>query len=120
MKVAVETLHSENISMEIVYYIGRSQSENFAVIDLGAPEDIWFHAAGESSCHVVAAIPGDRKLNKKQMLTIVKRGALLCKQHTNKVAKSKDVEISYTPVKNVRKTEVPGKVIVEHSKRVYV
>ena len=120
MKVLTETLCSENISMEIVYYIGRSQSENFAAIDLGAPEDIWFHVAGESSCHVVAASPDDRKLNEKQMLTVVKRGALLCKQHTNKVAKLKDVEISYARVKHVQKTDVPGKVIVGHSKSVYV
>jgi predicted ribosome quality control (RQC) complex YloA/Tae2 family protein len=118
MKVAVETLSS--IPVEIVYYIGRSQSENFAVIDLGAPEDIWFHVAGEASCHVVAAIPDDQKFNKKQMLTILKRGALLCKQHTNKVAKSKDVEITYAPVKNVHKTDTPGKVIVNHSKSIYV
>lgn len=118
MKVAVETLSA--IPVEIVYYIGRSQSENFSVIDLGAPEDIWFHVAGLPSSHVVAAIPEDRKFNKKQILTIVKRGALLCKQNTNKVARSNDVEITYAHVKHVQKTDIPGKVIVGHSKSIYV
>lgn len=118
MKVAVETLSA--IPVDVVYYIGRSQSENFAVIDLGSPDDVWFHIAGLPSCHVVAVIPEDQTFSKKQMLTIVKRGALLCKQNTNKAAKLKDVEITYAPIKNVQKTDVPGKVIVVHSKSIYV
>jgi predicted ribosome quality control (RQC) complex YloA/Tae2 family protein len=78
------------------------------VIDMGESTDYWFHANNVSSCHVVAKIPDD--IDKRGLKTILKRGALLCKQNTNKLAKNGNIEIVYCPVKNVKKTDVPGLV----------
>lgn len=103
-----EIVYFENIVDDVIYYIGTNALDNFAVIDMGKPTDYWFHANNVSSCHVVVKIPDD--IDKRTLKTILKRGALLCKQHTNKLSKTANVEIVYCQVKNVTKTDVLGLV----------
>lgn len=100
----------------ITFYVGQNKKENFEVIDLGSSEDIWFHAANESSCHVVLQLPGDVVLDEKQLRVAKKRGAVLCKQYTNKLASQKRVEIIYTHIKNVKKTATEGQVTATNTK----
>jgi predicted ribosome quality control (RQC) complex YloA/Tae2 family protein len=104
----------DNIPEPVEYRIGTNSSDNFKILDLADEEDIWFHADESSSCHVIARIPIN--MNKKQMLTIVKTGAQLCKQNTNKLKSEKRVTIQYTPVKYVHKTNIEGTVTVETAK----
>ena len=91
---------------DVVYYIGTNAEDNFSVIDMGKPNDYWFHATDCSSCHVVVQVPDE--LDKRGLRTILKRGARLCKENTNKLSKNANVEIRYTRVKNVTKTGVAG------------
>jgi len=100
---------------DILFIIGRVQQENHKVIDMGGPNDIWFHASETPSCHVVAIIPDGVWES-----CIVKMGALLCKQYTNKLKSTKNVEIVYTRVKNVEKLHVPGSVNVKEGKYIKV
>jgi len=85
--------------------VGRSQDDNFKVIDHAKQLDfstkIWFHAATQSSAHVIILS------NKKVPL---KYGIELVKQYTPKL-NSKE-KIIYTDLKFVRKTNVPGQVLV--------
>lgn len=111
-----ETVFFENIDNEITYYIGKNAKDNFNVIDLGNPDDIWFHAKEISSCHVLAKIPD--LYNKKELQTIIKRGALICKQNTNKLTNLTHVEIIYTCVKNITKTNIDGCVITDKTKTI--
>lgn len=92
----------------VLFYIGTSQQENHAVLDLGEPNDLWFHLADTSSCHVVAVIPLD--LTRKQRGAIIRRGAVLCKMNTRKV--THDVTVTYAAVKHVKKTSVKGQVMI--------
>ena len=108
----------QEIVDNIIYYIGTNASDNFTVIDMGDPTDCWFHANNVSSCHVVAKIPHD--IDKRSLKTILKRGALLCKQNTNKLSKCGNVEIVYCQVKNVTKTDVQGLVDFSHGKVIVV
>ena len=110
------TIYFESISENIVFYVGENASDNFDVIDKGNPNDIWFHVKEFSSCHVLARIP--EYLGKRELKTIVKHGALLCKQNTNKFANVKDVEIMYTQLQNVSKTSKIGCVNVTCSKTI--
>ena len=80
-----ETVFIQALDREILFYIGKNQKENFAVIDMGFEDDLWFHAKDESSCHVVCQIPDDIDINKKELQSIIKTGALLCKNNTNKL-----------------------------------
>lgn len=109
----IEEVYFDSIHQIISFYIGKNAKNNFEVIDLGNPDDIWFHLKDESSCHVVVRLPEDMKINKKDLMKIIKRGALLCKENTAKVASLKNVEVIYTAIKNVQKTSTPGMVNVD-------
>ena len=39
-----EVIFLQGLNIEITFYIGQHQNENFDVIDKGQPEDLWFHA----------------------------------------------------------------------------
>lgn len=104
-----ESIQFPAILDPVLFYIGKSREENHGLLDLAKPEDLWFHLGGESSAHVIGVVPSG--LPRKHLSYIVKRGALLCKQHTAKVANHKNVAVIYTRVRNVSKTQTPGEVI---------
>lgn len=109
-----ENIFINGLKREIIFYIGKNQSENFEVIDKGTNDDLWFHAADISSCHVVCQVPLD--IDKKGLRYIIITGALLCKNNTNKLKTIKNVNIVYTKIRNVVKTDVPGCVITKDTK----
>jgi predicted ribosome quality control (RQC) complex YloA/Tae2 family protein len=111
-----ENVFIQALKREIVFYIGKNQNENFAVIDMGSDDDLWFHAKDESSCHVVCEIPDD--IDKKELRYIIKTGALLCKNNTNKLKSITNVEFVYTQIKNITKTKTPGCVLTQNTKTV--
>jgi predicted ribosome quality control (RQC) complex YloA/Tae2 family protein len=109
-----EIVYIQGLDREITFYIGQNQNENFDVIDMGDSEDLWFHANNISSCHVVASLPED--IDKKDLKYIIKTGALLCKNNTNKLKTLKNIEIVYTQIKNITKTSTAGCVEIKKSK----
>ena len=111
-----ETIFIQALDREILFYIGKNQKENFAVIDMGSEQDLWFHAKDESSCHVVCDLPDD--INKKELQSIIKTGALLCKINTNKLKSLSNVAITYTQIKNITKTKTPGCVLTQNTKTI--
>lgn len=102
------------LKRNITFYIGTNAADNFTAIEAGGPEDIWFHADDASSCHVVAVMPED--IDRKQKLWIIKRGALLVKQHTKKFASMKNLPVICTEIQNIEMTDISGKVIVDPEK----
>ena len=111
-----QVVYFDNIKKEITYLIGENAADNFAVIDAADPaNDIWFHAQDGSSCHVVAKIP-TQHLNKKELLTICKKGGFLCKLNTAKLKKQSNVEIIYTKIGNITKTNIDGLVHTTETK----
>ena len=113
-----EILFLQGLNRDITFYIGQNKNENFDVIDKGDPDDLWFHANEISSCHIVAIIPKD--ISNKELKYIIKAGALLCKKYTNKLKSLSDVEIIYTQVKNIEKTEYSGCVKIINQKKIIV
>ena len=113
-----EVIYLKNINRDITYLIGTNAQDNFDVIDSSDPDDIWFHVKDLPSCHVVAKIPDDIT-DRKEILSIAKRGALLCKQYS-KYASTQNLEIIYTRIINVEKTKVPGRVYTTETKVVKV
>ena len=113
-----ETIFIEGLNDEVTFYIGQKQNENFDVIDMGSPTDLWFHADNISSCHVVANLPED--ISNKDLKYIIKAGANLCKKYTNKLKVLKNVAIVYTQIKNIEKTRVQGCVHITNEKKIIV
>jgi predicted ribosome quality control (RQC) complex YloA/Tae2 family protein len=109
MKLIVKYIDS--IKQNIEYYVGENAQDNFDIIDASEPDDIWFHMSNISSCHVVAKMPLNNKLNRKQIHKIIVQGAQLCKQHS-RLKSQKDVQITYTKIRNVNKTDIVGSVML--------
>jgi predicted ribosome quality control (RQC) complex YloA/Tae2 family protein len=111
-----QVVYLDNIKKEITYLIGENAADNFVVIDAAdSKTDIWFHSKEGSSCHVIAKIP-NQKFNKKELMTICKKGGLLCKLNTPKLKKQPRVEIIYTKIGNITKTNIDGLVHTTETK----
>ena len=108
-----------SLQSKITYTIGKNAKNNFEIIDKAHEEDIWFHIEGESSCHVIASIPLDRKLDKKQLRQIITQGAVLCKSKS-RYKSNKNVSVIYTKVENITKSEPIGTVIANNFKTIKI
>lgn len=110
----IEQFYFPALDEEVQFVIGQNQQENFGVIELGKETDWWFHANDAPSCHVVAILPESIQVPDKKLLKqIIKKGALLCKQHTRSLKSLSQVEIVYTQIKQLEKTSVPGTVHIK-------
>jgi predicted ribosome quality control (RQC) complex YloA/Tae2 family protein len=116
MKTEIITI--QPLKREITFYIGKSKEDNFDVIDAGNENDLWFHASHESSCHIVCEVPDN--IDRSDMKYIIKMGALLCKNNTNKLKSQKNIEIIYTQIKNITKTAIAGCVQTTNTKTIII
>lgn len=105
------------LNIEVEFVVGKNAKENFDIIDDAEDHHIWFHIHNAPSCHVIAKL--DVELTKKDFKYVVKQGAVLCKQHS-KFNTQKNVEIVYTIIKHVNKTDVPGSVQLDSQKIVVI
>lgn len=106
----------QGLERNITFYIGNDRFDNVKIIDESSPNDLWFHAKTESSCHVIALLP--ENLNKKDLKYIIKRGAILCKENTNKLKNKKNIGFVYTYIKNIEQLESPGSVHITNEKTI--
>jgi predicted ribosome quality control (RQC) complex YloA/Tae2 family protein len=113
----LKTIDFPKLSYAVDFYIGQNAADNFTTIDAAHAHHMWFHLAGQSSCHVVAAIP--ETMDRKELRYVVTQGALLCKQNS-RCAKQQDVEIMYARISDVTKTKVVGMVTVHNQKTVRI
>ena len=105
------------LHIDVEYVIGKNAEDNFDIIDDAEDHHIWFHVNDHSSSHVIAKL--DAELSKKDFRYIIKQGAVLCKQHS-KLKSNKNVEIIYTIIGNITKTDIPGRVITSNEKKVII
>jgi predicted ribosome quality control (RQC) complex YloA/Tae2 family protein len=111
----LETKYISQLGINIEFQIGKNAYDNFDIIDAAYPDDLWFHINENASCHVIATMPDDMCFDKKQLMYIIKQGAILCKQHS-KYKSQKKTSIIYTKIKYVTLTNIPGKVELQISK----
>lgn len=114
----VSEIYFQKKDITITFYIGQNANDNFLILDNANPSDLWFHIKDISSCHVIANIPQDFIKDKKFIKQIVNTGALLCKTNTSKMRSMNNVEVIYTEVENVEKTNIMGTVIALKTKTV--
>lgn len=128
----VITKYIPSLKKNIVYKVGMNAKHNFEIIDEANPNDMWFHLHNVSSCHVIACLKNFTyntlddempnyydfnfdDLEKKQKQQIIKQGAILCKQYS-RLKSENNVEVMYTKIQDVFKTEIEGSVITFKSK----
>jgi len=125
-----------SLQINIVYKVGKNAANNHEIIDESDKNDLWFHINNTSSCHVIACLKNIRfnsyddelpnyydidfdSLDKKQKQQIVKQGAILCKQFS-RLKNQKNVEVIYTKIADVFKTEPVGSVITYKTKTITI
>ena len=132
----VVTRFIPSLKINLVYKIGSNAKNNFEIIDQSDPDDMWFHLKDVSSCHVIACLRNIRfttrddelpnfydinfdTLGKKEKQQIITQGALLCKQYS-KLKSAKNVNVIYTKIEDVYKTDVVGSVLTSKGKVIVV
>ena len=85
--------------------IGQNKQDNWNLIDESGPNDIWFHTSDYPSSHIVLENIDNMAVPKQ----IVKRCACICKAHS-KAKAEKNVDIIYTPIYSIKKTNIVGQV----------
>ena len=106
-----------NSTLTVEYIIGRNAADNFKIIDDAEDYHMWFHIEGHPSGHVIAVI--DENVDKKLMRSIIKQGAVVCKQFS-KYASTKSVDIVYAKICDVKKTDIMGQVLVTGAKYITI
>ena len=132
----IVTRYIPSLKKKIVYRIGKDAQNNFDLIDTSDKNDLWFHLKDVSSCHVIACLKNIQyttrddelpncydldfdSLDKKEKQQIITQGALLCKQFS-KLKSTKNVEVIYTKIEDVYKTDIAGSVLTYKSKVILV
>jgi len=88
--------------------IGENQEENDQIITEAKQTDLWFHLHNMSSCHLILSCSKKYPAT-KQMIYYC---AVLVKDNTKFKNLSK-VSVNYTEIRNVKKTDIKGKVILK-------
>lgn len=89
------------------FLVGNNQQENQKLLDESCQTDIWFHLDKLASPHGIL---------KCELVDLTKTMATQCClliKENSKYKNIKSVSVIYCPMKGVRKTEVPGKVILK-------
>ena len=130
------TRYIPSLQLNVVFKVGKDAANNHQIIDESHKNDLWFHINNKPSCHVIARLQNIRfttqdndlpnyydihfdTLENKQKQQIIKQGALICKQFS-KFKSEKNVEVVYTKIENVVKTEIIGSVLASKSKIIIV
>jgi predicted ribosome quality control (RQC) complex YloA/Tae2 family protein len=110
-------IYISNINKTINFKSGSNANDNFIAIDSSNPKDLWFHVSNYPSAHIIAEITND--IEKKDLKYIIKRGAVICKQ-LSKYSNQKKLEITYTQISNVKKTDILGTVNIINQKNIII
>ena len=102
-----------NIKGELVFSVGRNAVENSDLIRKSLPGTLWFHLENVPSAHVLIHPP--KNLKKKQLRSLCKRGAEICRRYTNSCSDEK-FPVCYTEVDNITLLDKPGEVSVRSYK----
>lgn len=113
-----EEIYIPKLKLNIKFYIGKNAQENFTIIDLADGKDMWFHLNDYPSCHVIGII-SNLSLDKKELKYIITQGALLCKKYS-KYKSEPNINVVYTTINNVKKTEIIGTVNLSNTKLIIV
>jgi hypothetical protein len=104
---------------EYIFQIGRDRHDNWALIDSAEPWDIWFHAEGAPSSHVVLAMDDYAGDIRKIPMAVLKRGAGLCKEHSSSKSMAK-CSVIYTRIENLKKGREVGSVTISGEVKKFV
>jgi hypothetical protein len=105
-------MYTEIFNGDYQIKVGHTQNENDVIIRSAPQHAFWFHLADFPSAHAILTKTNTTKPGKYDGAAIV-RAASLVKIHAKKSVNSlQKLSVNYLPIKNVKRTETPGKVIM--------
>ena len=118
--MSVKSLGKQDFKEDTTYpnnliKIGKNASGNDELVRLADQNDIWFHLANLPSCHVILECAEEFPVT-KEMITYC---ANLTKANTKYRYHSK-LKVTYTEIKNIKRTETLGKVTIGKSNKIVV
>ena len=88
--------------------IGENADDNDQIIKESNQSDMWFHLNSFPSCHVIIACSKEFPITNQMIIHC----CLLVKENT-KYKNFAKLKVNYTEIKNVKRTEIKGKVILK-------
>ena len=96
--------------------VGKTQQENDTIVRTSPQTAMWFHLKDFPSAHAVVTNIVKPGIYEREVIiraaTLVKDNA---KQGVNNLQK---LSVNYLPIKNVKRTEIPGQVIMTKSPKI--
>jgi predicted ribosome quality control (RQC) complex YloA/Tae2 family protein len=106
-------MYTEIFNGDYQIKVGQNQHENDIIIRSASQTALWFHLKDFPSAH--ATITNITKPGKYDPIAII-RAASLVKIHAKSgVNNLQKLSVNYLPIKNVKRTETSGKVIMTKS-----
>jgi predicted ribosome quality control (RQC) complex YloA/Tae2 family protein len=106
-------MYTEIFNGDYQIKVGHNQNENDLLIRSAPQTALWFHLKDFPSAH--ATITNITKPGKYDSAAIVRTASLVKIHAKNGVNNLQKVSVNYLPIKNVKRTETPGKVILTKS-----
>ena len=103
-------MYTEVFNADYHIMLGKNQKENDTLVRTSPQNALWFHLRDFPSSHAVVT---NTKTPGVYDSTVVIRAATLVKDNAKQgVNNLQKVSINYLPIKNVKRTDVPGQVIL--------
>jgi predicted ribosome quality control (RQC) complex YloA/Tae2 family protein len=106
-------MYTEVFNGDYQIKVGHNQHENDLIIRAAPQNALWFHLKDFPSAH--ATITNITKPGKYDSAAIVRAASLVKVHAKNGVNNLQKLSVNYLPIKNVKRTETPGKVILTKS-----
>ena len=103
-------MYSEIFNGDYAIQVGANQAENDALVKKAPQHAMWFHLKDFPSAHAVVVNTAKAGT---YCADVIQRAATLVKERASVGVRSlRTVSVNYLPIKCVRRTETPGKVIM--------
>ncbi len=98
-KFTVGEIYDTKLMAQLTFHVGKNAQSNWHLIDAASPDDLWFHARGQPSAHVVLKMPQGATARTLNQMTLVNCGRFC----GGKI-------VIYTEIRNVKKMGATGSV----------
>jgi predicted ribosome quality control (RQC) complex YloA/Tae2 family protein len=104
---------------DIKYLIGESAQDNWDLLKLSKQDYIWFHLEKQSSPYVIIC-ESETNLRKNGSIAIyLNEAAMLCKKYS-KLKNTYKIRIIYTEIKNLKKGDKIGSIILKRKPSIII
>jgi predicted ribosome quality control (RQC) complex YloA/Tae2 family protein len=111
-------MYSEIFNGNYQIKVGKNQQENDDIIRTSSQAALWFHLKDFPSAHAV--ITNIKKTGVYEKEAIIRTALLVKEKAKLGVNNLNRVSVNYLPIKNVKRTEIPGQVILTKTPKIII